>query len=132
VEERGPHSSFMMTNSGPQFDLPPPSQGRHHHHQLQQHQPPRSPSSATLPITTSSDSGIMAHRGGGKGVNLKLGIATSHANRLSSSEIRDMSTPLPVHQQKHKPLKFTFTSIPQPANVTSSNHFEMGPNEVFT
>ena len=40
---------------------------------------PRSPSSATLPITTSSDSGIMAHRGGGKGVNLKLGIATSHA-----------------------------------------------------
>jgi len=136
-----PHSPFMMTNSGPQFDLPPPSQasshGRHHHHhgghyhQLQQ-QPPRSPSSATLPITTSSDSGIMAHRGGGKGVNLKLGIATSHANRLSSSEIRDMSTPLPVHQQKHKPLKFTFTSIPQPANVTSTNHFEMGPNEVFT
>ena len=47
------------------------------------------------------------------------------SSRLSSSEIRDMSTPLPVHQQKHKPLKFTFTSIPQPANVTSTNHFEV-------
>lgn len=124
--DRVPHSPFMMTNSGPNFELPPPphSHGQHrfHHGGHNHHQPLRSPSSTTLPITTSSESG-QAHRG--KGVNLKLGIATSHA-KLSSSEIRDVSTPLPVHQQKHKPLRFTFTSIPQPATSV------MGPNEVFT
>merc|ERR1719431_2131274 len=103
-----PYSPFMMTNSGPNFDLPPPT---HSHH------PPRSPS-VTLPITASSESGSAHHphaRGGGKGGNLKLGIAASHANRLSSSEIRDVSTPLPVQTRPKHNFKFNFTSIPQPS-----------------
>jgi len=95
-----PHSPFMMTSSGSNFDLPPPT---HSHHT------PRSP--VTLPITASSDSGAHHTHGRGgdrKGGNLKLGIAASHAIRLSSSEIRDVSTPLPVQTRTKHNFKFNF------------------------